>query len=103
MGYHHGMVVYYTVLTRCLHRVYIEGMNAFIIELPAELHAEVARRAGPVAGSESAWVAEAVREKLAACAQVEYLESRAARGNREAYERVLAKVPPDDPIPGDER
>ena len=78
-------------------------MNGFVVELPAELHAEVTRRAGPKPGGESAWIADAVREKLAACAQLEYLEGRAARGSREAYERVLAKVPAADPVPGDER
>jgi hypothetical protein len=78
-------------------------MNSFVVELPAELQAEVARRAGQNPGGESAWVADAVREKLAACAQLEYLEARAARGSRDAYERVLAKVPPAEPVPGDER
>jgi hypothetical protein len=78
-------------------------MNAFVVELPAELKAEVARRAGAFPGGESAWVAEAVREKLAACAQLDYLEARAAKGSREAYERVLAKVPAADPVPGDEQ
>jgi hypothetical protein len=78
-------------------------MNSFIVELPPELHAEVARRAGQGPGGESAWVADAVREKLAACATLEYLEGRAARGSRPAYERVLAKVPAVDPVPGDER
>ena len=78
-------------------------MNGFVVELPAELHAEVARRAGQGPGNESAWVADAVREKLAACEQLEYLEGRAARGSRAAYERVLAKVPAADPVPGDER
>jgi hypothetical protein len=76
-------------------------MNDFQVELPVELRAEVARRAGP--GSEAEWVAEAVRERLAACAQMEYLEGRAARGSKEAYERVLAKVPADAPLPGDEK
>jgi hypothetical protein len=46
---------------------------------------------------------DAVREKLAACAQLEYLEGRAARGSREAYERVLARAPAVEPAPGDER
>ena len=78
-------------------------MSGFMVELPAELQAEVARRASQNPGGESAWVAEAVREKLAACAQLEYLEARAARGSREAYQRVLAKVPAADPVPGDER
>lgn len=78
-------------------------MNGFIVELPAELQPEVARHAGQGVASESAWVADAVREKLAACAQLEYLESRADRGSREAFERVLAKVPAVDPTSGDER
>jgi hypothetical protein len=78
-------------------------MNGFLVELPAELQAEVARRASQTPGGESAWVADAVREKLAACAQLEYLEARAARGSRDAYERVLAKVLPVEPVPGDER
>ena len=78
-------------------------MNSFVVELPVELRAEVARRAAQEPGGESAWVADAVREKLAACAQLEYLEGRAARGSREAYEKVLAKVPAVSPVPGDER
>jgi hypothetical protein len=59
--------------------------------------------ASHVLRGESAWVAEAVREKLAACAELEYLEGRAARGSQEAFARVLAKVPAVEPIPGDER
>ena len=78
-------------------------MNGFVVELPPELQAEVARHAGGGPGNESAWVADAVREKLAACAQLEYLEARGARGSREGFERVLAKVPAADPLPGDER
>jgi hypothetical protein len=78
-------------------------MNNFVVELPAELQAEVARRASQEPGGESAWVADAVREKLEACKQLEYLEGRAARGSREAYERVLAKVPAVEPVAGDER
>src|SRR4051794_37215815 len=78
-------------------------MNGFTIELPAELQAAVSQRASRQPGGESAWVADAVREKLAACAELKYLEARAARGSRGAYERVLAKVPAVEPVPGDER
>jgi hypothetical protein len=78
-------------------------MTGFEVELPAELWAEVARRAGPGPGGEAAWVVAAVREKLAACAEVEYLEKRAARGDRAAFDRVLAKVPAVPPLPGDEQ
>jgi len=78
-------------------------MNGFAVELPPELQPEVARRASRQTGGESAWVADAVREKLAACAQLEYLEARAACGSRDAYERVLGKAPAIEPVPGDER
>jgi hypothetical protein len=78
-------------------------MNGFVVELPVELQAEVARRASQKPGGESEWVADAVREKLEASAQMEYLEARASRGSREAYERVLSKVPAVPPLPGDER
>jgi hypothetical protein len=78
-------------------------MNGFVVELPDELRDEIARRAGQEAGGESAWVAEAVREKLAACAELESPEARAAQGNRGAFARVLAKVPAVEPMPGDER
>ncbi len=78
-------------------------MNSFTVELPADLQAEIVRLAGQKPGGESEWVADAVREKLAACAQLEYLKNRAARGTREAYERVLAKVPAAPPALGDER
>jgi hypothetical protein len=78
-------------------------MNGFVVELPAELQAEIARRGGEGPDGESAWVAEAVREKLAACAELEYLEGRAARGSQEAFTRVLAKVAAVEPMLGDER
>jgi hypothetical protein len=78
-------------------------MNELRIELPPDVRAEVARRAGGDSASEAAWVADAVRERLAALAQSEYLEARAARGNRTAFDRVLAKVPAVEPVPGDER
>jgi len=78
-------------------------MQNLQVQLPDELRLEIARRAGPALETVSAWVAEAVRERLAACDELEYLQSRAARGSREAFERILAKVPPVPPMPGDER
>ncbi|MBY0512624.1 MAG: hypothetical protein K2P78_01780 [Gemmataceae bacterium] len=78
-------------------------MNTLQIELPEELRAEVVRRAGAESGGVAAWVAEAVRARLAALAEVDYLEARAARGSREAYRTALGKVPAAEPVPGDER
>ena len=44
-------------------------MSELRIELPPDVRAEVARRAGGDSAAESAWVADAVRERLAALAQ----------------------------------
>jgi hypothetical protein len=77
-------------------------MSELGIELPPDLRAEVARRVGGDPAAAARWVAEAVRERLAALAELEYLEARAARGSRAAFERVLDKVPATEPAPGDE-
>ena len=76
-------------------------MNELRIELPPDVQAAVARRAGGDPAAEAAWVADAVRERLAALAELEYLEARADRGSREAFERVLAKAPAAEPAPED--
>ena len=49
----------------------------------------------------NAFVTSAVAEKLAALMTEEYIAERAARGNREAFERVLAKVPDVEPAEED--
>ena len=77
-------------------------MSELVIALPPEVRAEVARRAGGGPEAEAAWVAEAVRERLAACAAMEYLAARGARGSREAFERALDKAADGPPVPGDE-
>ena len=78
-------------------------MNSFVVELPPELQPEVARRVSQKTGGESAWVADAVREKLQRALSWSTLKLAHARGSRHAYERVLAKVPAIEPVPGDER
>lgn len=44
----------------------------------------------------------AVAEKIAALLTVDYLAERARRGERAAFERVLAKVPDTEALEGDE-
>ena len=78
-------------------------MNGFVVELPAELQAEVARRAGQKPGGESAWVADAVREKLEAMLRW----STWKLAHRGAAVRLMTgccpRCPPAPPLPGDER
>lgn len=78
-------------------------MSAITLELPEDIRKEVARRSGADPAREAEWVADAVRQRLAALAEMEQLEQRAARGSREAFDRVLNKVPAVPPLPGDER
>jgi hypothetical protein len=76
-------------------------MSILQVELPSELRLEL-RELGLVDEARlAAWVAEAVREKLAASKQRAYLEGRAARGDRDAFRQVLAKVPPVEPAEED--
>jgi hypothetical protein len=48
-------------------------------------------------------VATALAEKISALAAGEYLEKRAARGNRRKYERALNKVKDREPDKRDRR
>ena len=43
----------------------------------------------------------AVAEKVAALMTLDYLEARAQRGKREAFERAMAKVPDVEPEESD--
>lgn len=47
------------------------------------------------------FIALAVAEKMSALLTVEYLEERAARGSREKFEAVLAKVRDVEPLAHD--
>lgn len=71
--------------------------------LPDALYATVVGEARRRGVSEAEWLAEAVREKLAAEAGLARLAERGARGNRAAYDAVLNRVPAAPPEPGDER
>ena len=72
-------------------------MSALSLRLPESLHKQVRALAKEEGMSINAFVTSAVAEKLAALMTEEYLAERAARGNREAFERVLAKVPDVEP------
>jgi N-acetyl-beta-hexosaminidase len=76
-------------------------MSVLQVELPPELQTEL-KNLGLVDESHlAAWIAEAVREKLAASKQKAYLEERAAHGDREGFRSVLGKVPQIEPVEED--
>jgi predicted transcriptional regulator len=75
-------------------------MTTMSVRLPDSLHQrarELARKEGV---SINQLVATALAEKISALDTVVYLEKRASRGSREAFQRVLDSVPAGEPIPG---
>jgi hypothetical protein len=77
-------------------------MSAISLRLPDSLHKqvrEIARREGI---SINQLISTAVAEKLSALMTEEYLEERARRGDRKAFDDVLQKVRDSEPDPGDE-
>jgi hypothetical protein len=66
------------------------------------LHQKVKELAARDDISINQFIATAVAEKMSALLTVEYLEERAARGDRAAFQRVLKRVPARMPLAGDE-
>lgn len=71
------------------------------VRLPSYLHREIRELAEREGISMNQFIATAAAEKLSSLKTLDYLKERAARGSREKFERVLAKVP--DVEPPDER
>ena len=72
-------------------------MSTLSIRLPASLHKQLKELAKQEGISVDQFIALAVAEKVSALKTVDYLRARGERGSREAFERVLAKVPEVDP------
>ena len=72
-------------------------MSALQVNLPQSLH----RRAESLALADGVpldqFIATAVAEKVAVLDADSYIRERAARGRREKFDRVLAKVPDVEP------
>jgi hypothetical protein len=77
-------------------------MSTLSLRLPDSLHNRARELAKKEGISINQLVSTALAEKMAALMTVEYLEKRAARGSREKFLAVLARVPDAPPEPGDE-
>jgi predicted transcriptional regulator len=77
-------------------------MSSLSLRLPDSLHAKIRELAASDDVSINQFIATAVAEKAAAMLTLAYLEERAKRGNRAAFDRILARVPDVAPMPGDE-
>jgi HicB family len=67
-------------------------MSTLSLRLPESLHKQLKAVAERDGVSINQFIATAVAEKLSALVTAEYLEERAARGDRVRFDRVLAKV-----------
>lgn len=72
-------------------------MSAMSIRLPESLHRNARAYAEREGVSVNQLIATALAEKLAALGAQDYLESRAKRASRAAFEQALAQVPDDLP------
>ena len=77
-------------------------MSTVSVRLPDSIYEKIKEVAEKDGISVDQFLASAAAEKLAAFLSDDYLEQRARRGSREAFERALAKVPDVPPDPGDE-
>jgi len=77
-------------------------MSTLSLRLPNSLHKQVRRLASQEGISINQLITTALAEKMSALMTVEYLEERAARGSRQRFEAVLAKVPDAEPEEYDE-
>ena len=76
-------------------------MSKLSLRLPESLHKQVKALAKEEGVSVNQFVTTALAEKLSALLTQEYLGARAARGDRGAFERVIARVPDAEPEPQD--
>jgi len=67
-------------------------MSTISLRLPESLHKKVRELAKAEDVSINQLISTALAEKMSALMTVDYLEARAARGDRGKFERVMAKV-----------
>ena len=72
-------------------------MSAISVRLPESLHEAVRELAKRERVSMNQFIALALAEKVSALMTEEWLEGRARRGEREKFERALAKVADVEP------
>jgi post-segregation antitoxin (ccd killing protein) len=72
-------------------------MSALSIRLPESLHKNAKAFASQEGISVNQLISTALAEKLSALAAQDYLEQRAARGSRAAFDSALGQVPDAEP------
>ena len=76
-------------------------MSTISLRLPESLHKKVRELAKSEDVSINQLISTALAEKMSALMTIEYLEERAARGDRGTFERAMSKVRDAEPDDGD--
>lgn len=77
-------------------------MSTISLRLPESLHRKARELAEQEGISLNQLIATSLAEKMAALMAGEYLEARAQRGSRQAFDRVMMTVRDREPDEGDE-
>jgi hypothetical protein len=77
-------------------------MSTLSLRLPNSIHRQLRDLAQREGVSINQLISTAVAEKVAALLTVGYLEERAKRGDRNAFERALHHVPDAEPVASDQ-
>lgn len=77
-------------------------MSALSLRLPDSVHRHIKELASKEGVSINQFIASAVAEKVSAIATEEYLQARAERADKSAFQAIMNKVPKRQPLPGDE-
>jgi len=72
-------------------------VSTLSLRLPDSLHERVKQLAKQDGISINQFISSAVAEKMSAILTQEYLESRAQKGSKKAFERALSKIPDIEP------
>ena len=76
-------------------------MSAISLRLPNSLHRALRELAAKKGVSMNQLISLAVAEKISALMTEDYIDPRAARGDRAKFESAMAKVPDTEPEPRD--
>ena len=78
-------------------------MSALNLRLPNSIHRHIKEIASKEGVSINQFIVTAVTEKISALRTEEYLKTRAARADRQAFKNILNRVPNRPLLKGDER
>ena len=77
-------------------------MSTLSLRVPNSLHDRVRKLADDEGVSINQFISTAVAEKMSALLTSEYLEERAARGDRSMFETALSRIPNTPATEGDQ-